>query len=226
MHAVRSSACTVKPRRSWRGARRLFFGTQALLRSTSQRHWPSPNRSAAAACGCSARRRNSGTGRGWSRCHSLCRRTWAKQGFRPRSRCRPRRRKRPGRGEGHRVVHVGGRGDSRDGDAVARDRDVILGAPLAPVGRVQPGQLPAVLGAHRARISVGSPRSMATNRACIRASTPPLAVLDHRRAQAQTLVIQSRPPLPKGQRWGGAQPRSESAQSINSFLKKQASTIS
>jgi hypothetical protein len=61
--------------------------------------------------------------------------------------------------ENERVVGVGlGRGAS-DRHAVSVDRDVVLGAPLAPVGGVRAGEVAAALGAHGAAVQdqVGMP---------------------------------------------------------------------
>jgi hypothetical protein len=50
------------------------------------------------------------------------------------------------------VVDVGGCGRARDGDAVRSDRDVVLGAALASVGRVGAGAVACALGPHRAGV--------------------------------------------------------------------------
>jgi len=46
------------------------------------------------------------------------------------------------------VVDVGRRGRAGDGHTVAPGRDVVLGAPLASVSRIGPGQITAPLGPH------------------------------------------------------------------------------
>jgi hypothetical protein len=68
-------------------------------------------------------------------------------------------------GEEPRVVDVGGRGDDRQRDAVGRDRDVVLGPGLAPVGRVRAGQLAAPLGADRTAVNDHVPRGDLRSRA-------------------------------------------------------------
>ena len=55
-------------------------------------------------------------------------------------------------GEHPGVVDIRGRGHRAQRQSVARDDDVILGAALAPVGRVRPGQFAAVLGPDAATV--------------------------------------------------------------------------
>ncbi|TWA53578.1 hypothetical protein FBZ84_1324 [Azospirillum baldaniorum] len=50
------------------------------------------------------------------------------------------------------IMHVGGRRDDRQRQAVGRDDHMVLGPGLAAVGRVRPGQLAAPLGPHRATV--------------------------------------------------------------------------
>src|SRR3954451_13139500 len=51
-----------------------------------------------------------------------------------------------------RVVYVRGRGHRAKGEPLGRDDDVVLGSPLASVGRVRAGQIAAVLGADAATV--------------------------------------------------------------------------
>lgn len=59
-------------------------------------------------------------------------------------------------GEHPGIMDVGGRGDRAQRQPIARDDDVVLGAALAPVGRVRPGQLATMLGPDAAAVDTGA----------------------------------------------------------------------
>jgi hypothetical protein len=50
------------------------------------------------------------------------------------------------------IVDVGGRGDSRQGQPVGIDSDVVLGTRLAAIGRVRPDEITAPFGANAATV--------------------------------------------------------------------------
>ena len=54
--------------------------------------------------------------------------------------------------EDQRVVDVGGGGHTRDRHTVPIHRDIVLRAPLGPIGRVGSREIPCALGAHRATV--------------------------------------------------------------------------
>src|SRR4051812_28217310 len=145
MQAAVSSASMMIVNLSLRRSRRLLASSQALACSTTQRTVPRPE-----PCG-SPLSRISG------RMPSLAKlvvvgAVIGRIGIEPGDGGADHQSAAQQGGKQHRVVHVGGGRQGGQRNAVTCHDEMILGAPLAAICRVWPGQLTAALGAHAAAV--------------------------------------------------------------------------